>query len=78
LPRWPYFFGKTHGAADPTKQYVAAEPAAASIESAKQSGWEKLIWIGKAGDTINKWIGRSLDNTLTKWSNDYFRKPFWF
>jgi len=44
-------FGKTHGAADPSK-YVGPEPEAASIEE-QGLGWKTTYGSGKGGDTIS-------------------------
>ncbi|HCB45881.1 MAG TPA: hypothetical protein DEP37_05575, partial [Algoriphagus sp.] len=43
-------FGKTHGAADPTK-YVGREPAGASIEE-MSTGWKNTYGKGHSEHTI--------------------------
>jgi catalase-peroxidase len=69
-------FGKTHGAADPSK-YVGAEPAAASI--AEQSlGWKNTYGSGNAGDTITSGLEGAWTTTPTKWSNNFFENLFGF
>mgnify|MGYP003630293133 FL=1 len=67
-------FGKTHGAADPTK-YVEAEPAAAGI--AEQGlGWKNKFGTGKGADTITSGIEGAWTNTPTKWSHTFFENLF--
>lgn len=67
-------FGKTHGAADPTK-YVGAEPAGASIEEMSM-GWKNTFGKGNAEDTITSGIEVTWTTTPTKWSNNYFENLF--
>ena len=67
-------FGKTHGAADPSK-HVGAEPAAASIEEQSQ-GWKNTFGTGKGGDTITSGLEGAWTTTPTKWSNNYFENLF--
>ena len=67
-------FGKTHGAADPTK-YVEAEPAAAGIE-AQGLGWKNNYGTGKGADTITSGIEGAWTNTPTKWSHTFFKNLF--
>jgi catalase-peroxidase len=69
-------FGKTHGAADPTK-YVGPEPAAAPIEE-QSMGWKNSFGSGKAGDTITSGLEGAWTTTPTKWSNNYFENLFGF
>ena len=69
-------FGKTHGAADPSK-YVAAEPAAAGIEE-QGLGWKNSFGTGNAGDTITSGLEGAWTTTPTKWSNNYFENLFGF
>ena len=69
-------FGKTHGAADPSK-YVAAEPAAAGIEE-QGLGWKNSFGTGNAGDTISSGLEGAWTTTPTKWSNNYFENLFGF
>jgi catalase-peroxidase len=67
-------FGKTHGAADPSK-YVGREPAAASIEE-QGLGWKNTFGTGNAGDTITSGLEGAWTTTPTKWSNNFFWNLF--
>jgi catalase-peroxidase len=67
-------FGKTHGAADPSK-YVGKEPAAAGIEE-QGLGWNNTFGSGNAGDTITSGLEGAWTTTPTKWSNNYFENLF--
>ena len=67
-------FGKTHGAADPSK-YVGREPAAASIEE-QSMGWKNTFGKGNAEDTITSGLEGAWTTTPTKWSNNYFENLF--
>jgi catalase-peroxidase len=67
-------FGKTHGAADPTK-YVGREPAAASIEE-QGTGWKNSFGKGNAEDTITSGLEGAWTTTPTQWSNNYFENLF--
>jgi catalase-peroxidase len=67
-------FGKTHGAADPTK-YVGREPAAAGIEE-QGLGWRNTFGSGNADDTITSGLEGAWTTTPTKWSNNYFENLF--
>jgi catalase-peroxidase len=67
-------FGKTHGAADPSK-YVGAEPAAAGIEQQGQ-GWKNTFGTGSGEDTITSGLEGAWTTTPTKWSNNYFENLF--
>ncbi|MGB5317919.1 catalase/peroxidase HPI [Eudoraea sp.] len=69
-------FGKTHGAADPSK-YVGAEPAGAGIEE-QGLGWKNTFGSGNAGDTITSGLEGAWTTTPTKWSNNYFENLFGF
>ena len=69
-------FGKTHGAADPSK-YVGAEPAGASMEE-QSMGWKNTFGTGNAGDTITSGLEGAWTTTPTKWSNNYFENLFGF
>ena len=69
-------FGKTHGAADPSK-YVGAEPAGASIEQQSQ-GWKNTFNSGNGVDTITSGLEGAWTTTPTKWSNNYFENLFGF
>lgn len=67
-------FGKTHGAADPSK-YVAEEPAAAGIE-AQGFGWSNSYGTGKGADTITSGIEGAWTDTPIQWSHTYFKNLF--
>ncbi|MEJ8819727.1 catalase/peroxidase HPI [Lacibacter sp. H407] len=67
-------FGKTHGAADPSK-YVSREPAAASIEE-QGLGWKNTYGTGAGADTITSGLEGAWTTTPTKWSNNYFENLF--
>ena len=67
-------FGKTHGAADPSK-YVGPEPAAASIEE-QATGWKNSFGTGHGVDTITSGLEGAWTTTPIKWSNNYFENLF--
>ncbi len=67
-------FGKTHGAADPTK-YVGREPAAAHIEE-QGTGWKNTFGSGSGADTITSGLEGAWTTKPTQWSNDYFDHLF--
>jgi len=67
-------FGKTHGAADPSK-YVGREPAGAAIEE-QNIGWKNTYGTGNAGDTITSGLEGAWTTTPTQWSNNYFENLF--
>ena len=69
-------FGKTHGAADPSK-YVAAEPAAAGIEE-QGLGWKNTFHSGNGVNTITSGLEGAWTTTPTKWSNNFFENLFGF
>lgn len=69
-------FGKTHGAADPSK-YIGSEPAGASIEL-QSMGWKNTFGKGHGGDTITSGLEGAWTTTPAKWSNDYFHHLFGF
>ncbi|GGA76074.1 catalase-peroxidase [Flavobacterium palustre] len=69
-------FGKTHGAADPSK-YVGAEPAGASIEE-QGLGWKNTFGKGHGEDTISSGLEGAWTTSPTKWSNNYFENLFGF
>lgn len=69
-------FGKTHGAADPSK-YVGPEPAAAGIEE-QGLGWKNNFGKGSGADTITSGLEGAWTTTPTKWSNNYFENMFGF
>ncbi len=67
-------FGKTHGAADPSK-YVGPVPEAASIEE-QGLGWKNTFGSGKGDDTIGSGLEVIWTTTPTKWSNNFFQNLF--
>ncbi len=67
-------FGKTHGAADPSK-YVGREPAAAPIEE-QSMGWNNTFGTGNAQYTITSGLEGAWTTTPTQWSNNYFENLF--
>jgi catalase-peroxidase len=67
-------FGKTHGAADPSK-YVGPEPAGASIEE-QGLGWKNAFGSGNGADTITSGLEGAWTTTPTKWSNNFFWNLF--
>ena len=69
-------FGKTHGAADPSK-YVGKEPAAASIEE-QGLGWKNTFGSGNAENTITSGLEGAWTTTPTKWGNNFFENLFGF
>jgi catalase-peroxidase len=69
-------FGKTHGAADPSK-YVGPEPAAAGIEE-QVLGWKNSFGTGHGVHTITSGLEGAWTTTPTKWSNNYFENLFGF
>jgi catalase-peroxidase len=69
-------FGKTHGAADPSK-YVGPEPEGAGIEE-QGLGWKNTFGSGKGVDTISSGLEGAWTTTPTKWSNNYLENLFGF
>jgi catalase-peroxidase len=67
-------FGKTHGAADPSK-YVGPEPEGASIEE-QGLGWKNTYGGGKGDDTIGSGLEVIWTQTPTWWSNNFFSNLF--
>jgi catalase-peroxidase len=67
-------FGKTHGAADPSK-YIGKEPAGASIEE-QSMGWNNTFGKGNAEHTITSGLEGAWTTTPTQWSNNYFENLF--
>ncbi len=67
-------FGKTHGAADPSK-YVGPEPEGASIEE-QGLGWKNTYGSGKGDDAIGSGLEVVWTQTPTKWSNNFFANLF--
>lgn len=69
-------FGKTHGAADPSK-YVGVEPAGASIEE-QSMGWKNTYGNGHGAHTITSGLEGAWTTTPTQWSNNFFENLFGF
>ncbi len=67
-------FGKTHGAADPSR-YVGPEPEGASIEE-QGLGWKNTYGSGKGDDAIGSGLEVIWSETPTKWSNNFFANLF--
>src|SRR5277367_5790165 len=67
-------FGKTHGAADPSK-YVGPEPEGGSIEE-QGLGWKNTYGSGKGDDAIGSGLEVIWTQTPTKWSNNFFVNLF--
>lgn len=67
-------FGKTHGAAKPSK-YMGREPAAANIEE-QGLGWKNTFGSGNAEYTITSGLEGAWTITPTKWSNNFFENLF--
>ncbi len=69
-------FGKTHGAADPSK-YVGPVPEAASIEE-QGLGWRNTFGGGSGDDSIGSGIEVTWTTTPVKWSNNFLENLFKF
>ncbi len=69
-------FGKTHGAADPSK-YVGPVPAAAGIEE-QACGWKNSFGKGSGADTITSGLEGAWTTTPATWSHNYFENLFGF
>jgi catalase-peroxidase len=69
-------FGKTHGAADPSK-YVGPAPEGADIEE-QGLGWKNTFGSGKGAATISSGLEGAWTTTPTKWSNNYLENLFGF
>jgi catalase-peroxidase len=67
-------FGKTHGAADPSK-HVGKEPAAEGLEKLGM-GWMSNYGSGHGADTITSGLEGAWTVTPTKWSNNFFENLF--
>ena len=67
-------FGKTHGAADPSK-YVGPEPEAAPIET-QGLGWANSYGTGSGDDTIGSGLEVIWTTTPAKWSNNFLENLF--
>ena len=69
-------FGKTHGAADPSK-YVGPQPEGAGIEE-QGLGWKNTFGSGYGAATISSGLEGAWTTTPTKWSNNYLENLFGF
>jgi len=67
-------FGKTHGAADPSK-YVGPEPEAAPLEE-QGLGWISSYKSGANGDTIGSGLEVTWTYHPTRWDNEFFHILF--
>ena len=67
-------FGKTHGAADPSK-YVGPEPEAAPIEE-QGLGWKNTFGSGNGGQSIGSGLEVTWTTTPVKWSNSFLETLF--
>ncbi|HEX3951969.1 MAG TPA: catalase/peroxidase HPI [Stellaceae bacterium] len=67
-------FGKTHGAADPSK-YVGPEPEGAPIEE-QGLGWKNTYGSGSGDDAIGSGLEVTWTTTPTRWSNNFFENLF--
>ena len=67
-------FGKTHGAADPSK-YVGREPAAAPMQEMSM-GWNNTFGKGHSEDTITSGLEGAWTSTPAKWGHEYFKNLF--
>jgi catalase-peroxidase len=69
-------FGKTHGAADPSK-YVGPEPEGAGIEE-QGLGWKNTFGNGNGAATITSGLEGAWTTNPVKWDNNYFDNLFGF
>jgi catalase-peroxidase len=67
-------FGKTHGAADPSK-YVGPEPEGAGTEE-QGLGWKNSFGTGKGVHTITSGLEGAWTTEPAKWDNNYFDNLF--
>jgi catalase-peroxidase len=67
-------FGKTHGAADPTR-HVGAEPEGAPLEE-QGLGWRNSFGSGAGGDTITSGLEGAWTPTPVRWDNSFFETLF--
>jgi catalase-peroxidase len=69
-------FGKTHGAAEPSK-YVGPEPEGAGIEE-QGLGWTNTFGGGNGAATITSGLEGAWTTNPVKWDNNYFDNLFGF
>ena len=67
-------FGKTHGAADPSK-YVGREPEGAPLEQ-MGLGWKNTFGSGSGSDTISSGLEGAWTATPISWDMSYFKTLF--
>ncbi|MFN9125559.1 MAG: catalase/peroxidase HPI [bacterium] len=67
-------FGKTHGAADPSK-YVGAEPEGAPLHQ-MGLGWKNSLGSGNGANTITSGLEGAWTPNPTQWDNGYFDTLF--
>jgi catalase-peroxidase len=67
-------FGKTHGAADPSK-YVGPEPEGAPIEN-MGLGWKNSFGTGSGGDAISSGLEGAWTPTPITWDHSYLQVLF--
>jgi catalase-peroxidase len=67
-------FGKTHGAADPSK-YVGVSPEGASMEE-MGFGWKNSFGTGNGSQTISSGLEGAWTPTPKSWDNSYFETLF--
>src|ERR1700723_644441 len=67
-------FGKTHGAADPSK-YVGPEPEGAGIEE-QGLGWKNSFGSGKGVETISSGLEGAWTTNPVKWDSNYLENLF--
>ena len=69
-------FGKTHGAADPSK-FSAREPEGAPIEE-QGLGWRNSFGSGHGADTISSGLEGAWTTRPAAWDNNFFSNLFGF
>ena len=69
-------FGKTHGAADPSK-YVGPQPESADVET-QGLGWINSFGSGRGVHTITSGLEGAWTTKPTNWTNEYFDNMFNF
>lgn len=67
-------FGKTHGAADPSK-FVGPAPEGAPMQD-MGLGWKNSFGTGSGASTISSGLEGAWNSTPTKWDNSYFETLF--
>ena len=67
-------FGKSHGAADPSK-YVGPEPEGADIAQ-QGRGWANSFGVGNGADTITSGIEGAWTSNPIAWDNNYLENLF--